>query len=187
MMEFVSEFDLTILKNINFLRNVHLDYFMILISKTTFWIPLYLFLIILIAYKFKRRSIPFFILLAIAIALSDLISARFFKPFFERLRPCWNEDVLNVVNFEGLSCGGKYGFVSSHATNTFSVAFMFYLFFKHYNQKFIYLFFYPLIVSFSRMYLVVHYFTDIVGGLILSFAITSTIYLLSKRIYNFKS
>lgn len=133
------------------------------LTKTITWLPLYLFL----AYKIYRfdskNSWWVFGGVALTILLADQITSSFMKPFFERLRPCHD------VRWEGLihnyqRCGGLYGFASSHAANTFGLA----LFLNMKMHKKVphlgWLFLYATVVSYTRIYLGVHYPLDLLVG-----------------------
>ena len=97
------------------------------------------------------------------------------KPFFERLRPCNNDELLGLIDIVS-GCGKKYGFASSHSSTTFSLATIFYYLSK---QKFKFLFFWSLAIGYSRIYLGVHYFGDVVVGLFVGFLTSLIIYRLS--------
>ena len=67
------------------------------------------------------ESIWFIVGLVLVIVLADQFTSGFMKPFFERLRPCHDPRWQGIImNYSG--CGGKYGFASSHAANTFGMA-----------------------------------------------------------------
>ena len=98
------------------------------------------------------------------IAIADQ-TANFFKDSFQRLRPCYNESLISFVRLVNESCGGKYGFFSAHASNSFSLAVFFGLLFKNKFRFIIYMtLFYASLISFSRIYLGVHFPLDIFFG-----------------------
>ncbi len=139
------------------------DKAMVTITAKETWFPLYaLILGILIGVK-PKRAITVSFALAIAVGLSDYIASGIFKPWIERLRPChdprWTE-VIHTVNH----CGGKYGFFSSHASTTFALAvFLIYVFRK--DTFFVWLLLpWAMMVSYSRIYLGVHYPLDVFTG-----------------------
>ena len=128
MLEFLINWDTELLLYLNSLHNTFFDEFMWIVTGTKIWIPLYLLIIFALFQKFKRREAFLILVFFIsAVALADLISVKLFKEVFERFRPSQNpaiSDFLHLHIFEdgGLYKGGKYGFVSSHAANTFAVA-----------------------------------------------------------------
>jgi undecaprenyl-diphosphatase len=98
------------------------------------------------------------------IAIADQ-TANLFKDSFQRLRPCYNESLISFVRLVKESCGGKYGFFSAHASNSFSLAVFFGLLFKNKFRFIIYMtLFYASLISFSRIYLGVHFPLDIFFG-----------------------
>jgi len=108
----------------------------------------------------------FYILLVviIMITISDQ-SSNLFKDSFQRLRPCYNEVIQDSIRLVKENCGGKYGFFSAHASNSFSLAIFFGLLYKR-NQQYLILFtiIYASLISYSRVYLGVHYPLDIFFG-----------------------
>jgi len=99
------------------------------------------------------------------------------KPFFERLRPCNNEELLGLIDIVS-GCGKKYSFASSHSSTTFSLATIYYYIS---NKKFKFLFFWSLAIAYSRIYLGVHYFGDVVIGLFVGFLTSLIIYRISRK------
>jgi len=98
--------------------------------------------------------------------MSDFIASGIFKPYFERLRPCYEPTLEGLVH-NPFGCGGRFGFVSSHSSNSFAVAGFLWLAFRKLNTKFGFLFVWASVVAYSRVYLGVHYPADIlVGGII---------------------
>ena len=131
------------------------------------WIPLYALLLFLIIREYKWRSLLILLFIAILITLSDQLSVHLFKNTVERLRPCHNPEIMESVHLVKEHCGGLYGFVSSHAANSFALA-VFLIGFL--GRKFKYftllILLWAAIISYSRVYLGVHYPGDIIVGAI---------------------
>ncbi len=149
-----------------------LDQLMLFVSDKTTWIPLYLFLIWHI-FKIKGWK-GFLILLFIAftVFLSDQVSVHAFKYVFMRPRPCHEPALSGFVRILNNHCGGPYGFISSHAANSFAVVGFLQIFFsKEKKWLHILLWCWALLIIYSRVYLGVHYPGDVLVGAIVGFAI----------------
>ena len=155
----------------------------VITSKYT-WIPLYLFLVFLLfKTEPKKKALVFFLGAIITVALTDLLSVHAFKNVFERLRPCYELDIKEMVRVVK-GCGGKYGFVSSHAANSFGVGLFFFLIIRNtFKSKWLWLLpIWAAIVSYSRIYVGVHYPLDIICGGLLGSAIAYAMYKLCAKL-----
>ncbi len=164
---------------LNQFHNTFFDGIMKTISAKYTWIPLYLIILIFIFKKFKFKT-GFIILLSLIglIILSDQTSVLLFKNVFQRLRPCHNLEIQHLTHYLSLA-GGKYGFVSSHASNSFAFAVFSLLLFKKKRYTFLILT-WAIVVSYSRIYLGVHYPLDVVFGAILGAFLAGLIYSIIK-------
>ncbi len=111
-------------------------------------------------------TLYFGLFLLLAIIASDVTSSYLLKNIVNRLRPCREIDLKPLIYSFGQKCGGKFGFVSSHAANSIALVF-FSIRSLHFEKKWIYgLWIIPVLVGYSRIYLGVHYPGDIVGGML---------------------
>lgn len=168
MITYLNSLDTKLFLYLNSLHHPLLDNFMLTLSYDYYLFFTLLFIISIYGTITLRKWYPIaFIFCLISFGLSDRISSGFFKPTFERPRPCHNPSLSAKVYLAGKNCGGGiYGFVSSHAANSFSIAMFFFLLFR--RKKIFYgLFIYASLVSYSRIYLARHYPGDIFAGLIL--------------------
>lgn len=166
MIERLNSLDTLIFLKINSLHSPFLDQVMWHISGKIEWIPIYLILLIILFKKFEYRSIFILISIALLIALTDIISAQVIKELVRRPRPSHVNELSNLIHLVNEYHGGRYGFVSNHAANFFGLATFLSLIFRNKTATFA-LCCWALLISYSRIYLGVHYPGDILGGAIL--------------------
>lgn len=156
-----------------------LDQLMWWVSQSVTWIPLYIVLVGLIIYRYRSWKTVMAILLAFALAvgLSDFISSGILKPLVERLRPTHEPSLAPFLHIVNGYKGGMYGFCSSHAANTLACALLFMFVYKNKITTSI-LIVWVVINSYSRIYLGVHYPTDIMAGWIIGCATAALAYAL---------
>ena len=181
MLEQILSFDKELLLLINSANNQLFDIIMLFISSKLGWLPLYLLLLFFIIKDYGKKLWLILIVVALTILLADQISVQLFKNVFQRLRPCHDESLAGLLHM-AKSCGGKYGFISSHATNSFAIAiFVILLLRKKHAWIWAVMLLYGFLIIYSRVYLGVHYPTDVVAGAIVG----STIGLLTYFLFKF--
>jgi undecaprenyl-diphosphatase len=180
------EFDTDIFLILNGLHTDWLDGLMWYISGDKTWIPFYLLLIYLIIRQLRNKSWLVILALVAVIGLTDSFTSRVMKPYFARLRPSHEQELQKDIHLlkdenGNLYRGGKYGFASSHAANSFGLAMFIFLMFKRYWRYVYLLFGWAFLVSYSRIYLGVHYPLDILVGALVGILMASLIFILTSR------
>jgi undecaprenyl-diphosphatase len=162
MFDILIQKDKQLLIYLNSLGSEQWDPFWLFITNQLNWAPLFLLIIFLIFRNFGWKKGGFlFLFLILMVAFSDQFT-NLIRGVFERLRP--NNDTSINHTLRTLIRPQSYSFTSGHATTsmTFSI-FIFFLFKEKY--KYIkYIFIFPLVFAYSRLYLGVHFPIDIVSG-----------------------
>lgn len=167
-MESLSTIDSDLFLFLNGLHAAWLDKVMTLITDMWVWMPFYLLLIYWVVKQYGKRCWWVFLAIGIVVLCSDQLSAHVCKPLFQRLRPCYNPDLQDLIYLPKGMAGGRYGFVSSHAANTFAIAAFLTPALGNYRPwPAITLYLWAFISSYSRIYIGYHYPGDIICGAIL--------------------
>ncbi len=159
------ELDHKIFLVLNSLHTPFLDKVMWTVSMRVVWIPFYILIIWLLAAKYGKRVWIPLALVPVLVVLTDQ-GSNLLKNLVERPRPCHEPALAGLVHTVKGHCGGMYGFVSAHAANTFGIAaFTIPLLQRRWFTWTVII--WALIVSYSRIYLGVHYPGDVLGGALL--------------------
>lgn len=159
----------------------YMDSVMYVISAALPWIIFIILFVAFISVREDKREILLVLLgLLLLVLVADGISSGIIKPIFQRHRPTHHpltqDDVLTVLNYRG----GNYGFISGHTTNFFAFAAFsslvvrnrWYSIMSHVVAA---------TVAYSRIYLGVHFITDVIPGLIVGTVTGWLIYLLYRE------
>lgn len=158
-----------------------LDRFMWLYSGKAVWLPLAAFILIVLLYKKKwRESILILLAIVLVVTFCDQFASHVCKPIFTRFRPTHHPDFMDQVKTVFDYRGGKYGFISSHAANAFGFATFMSLLFRY--RLFTWtIFLWAALTAYTRVYLGVHFISDIVPGAIAGVFFGWLVYWLSVK------
>lgn len=183
MFESIKMFDRNLLLKINSMHTPLMDRMMFYLSNAT-WILIVIILVVAVMFYRKytlKKAIEFMVGCAIVFASVDL-STNLIKHAVKRYRPTHNIEIKDSVHVVNDYRGGKYGFYSAHAANNFGIiAFIFFC--VHWvNKNYRYLLFvYPIIIIYSRVYLGVHYPSDVIAGIVWGIFMAWLVYLIMNK------
>lgn len=160
----LSELDKNITLFINGSHSLMWDYVIYTATQTLTWIPVGLILLYIVYRQGGMRCLLMVLgMILLGILISDQLSSSIVKPIVKRFRPTQDPQIMYLVDVVNNYRGGRYGFFSAHASNTFTVALFLTLLFRH-RMAGCLLVSWSLLNSYTRVYLGVHYFGDVVVG-----------------------
>lgn len=172
-----------------FLNGLHadgMDRAMVLITDMWVWLPLYALWVYWVVKLYGKRCWWVFLAVGLVVLCSDQLASHVCKPLFQRLRPCYNVDFEGLIYLPKGLAGGRYGFVSSHAANSFAVAaFLTPALRKYRPWPSVSLFLWAAISSYSRIYIGYHYPGDILAGAVLGALVGLVIWKLFRTRFQF--
>ena len=145
------------------------------------WLPMILF-ILYIAFRNQKLTEALLVVVSIVllVVLTDQFSSSIVKPLFKRNRPTHHPDFMNFVDIVRGYRGGQYGFMSGHATNGMGLAVLLSLLFRN-KLVTLFMLLWAILSSYARVYLGVHFISDIVAGLFFGALIGLLVY----KVYKF--
>ena len=166
--ENIKEFDYRIFSKINGdWHNEFFDVVFLLIREAAIWIPLYVFLLILVPLNYKKNGWIWVLYLSSCVIISNYISSNLIKDHIMRLRPCQDPFLVGKMRVLANYCPSSSSFTSSHATNHFAIAMFIFLTFKNVTGKWrVLLFIWAGLISYAQVYAGVHFPTDVLAGAI---------------------
>lgn len=182
-MDLILELDRNLLIFLNSFGSEKFDDLWLIITNKFTHIPLYLLLLFLLfqnlkssykKYKLYKVYSIYILSIVFLIFISDQLS-NLFKYSIQRLRPCHDDQIQNLIRIVKEDCGGLYSFFSAHASNSFVIATIFILFMNR-KKEYYSLFIWASLVAYSRVYLGVHYPSDIIIGSIIGITVSYLFY-----------
>lgn len=182
LLQTLDQWDTSLFLCLNGMHNRYWDYFMTMYSDKFVWIPFYVGFLVVMVRNFRPKVVLSYLLVVAAIILiCDQVSSSLLKPMVERMRPSNLDNPISpmvhvVFNYRG----GKYGFPSSHAANAWGISLFAILLAK---RKWLTGFLVPwaVLMTYSRVYLGVHYPGDLLVGTFIGILTAVVIYSLCKR------
>ena len=173
----IIQYDKDLLVYLNGLGTENWDGVWLLITNQLSWIPLYLLFFYLIFRSFGwKKGLGFVLLTALLVTFSDQFTV-FIKNYFERLRPNRDPSINEVIRI--VKNNSSFSFVSGHATTSTAVTLLMHLRLKKYYPYTGLFFIWPLLFSYSRVYLGVHFPIDVLTGALLGLLIGYSFFRLS--------
>ena len=176
MIEFLHQIDIQILYFFNqTVSSPILDKFFSIITNVNNWFIAYVILLFISFFKGGLKGKIAVLGVILLIIFTDQLGYKILKEIFQRPRPCIA--LTNIIT--PLGCNGTWSFPSNHALNNFAAATFYYLLFPKLKWA---LFIPAVLVSISRIYLGLHYPTDILGGAVIGIFIGYLFALLELKI-----
>ncbi len=182
-MDYLINIDSDLLLWLNGAHNAFFDTFMMLFTGRFIWVPMYLALTyVLFRNMTPKQALMCLVAIALVIVIADQMSSSLIRHSVGRLRPANLENpISNMVHIVDGYRGGRYGFPSSHAANSFGLAF-FLLFLLRRSPIPTFIILWAIVNCYSRIYLGVHYPGDILCGTLVGLVAATVVWLIYKKL-----
>ncbi len=182
ILNILTETDNQLLLMLNGWHCAFADNFMMLVSSRFAWTLFYVsFLFVMFRNYPRRAAVTCLVAIIAIIVLCDQTASGIIKPLAERLRPSNPANPISpLVNIVKGYRGGPYGFPSSHAANSWGMAF-FAMYLVRNAKLNTMLMLWAAVVSYSRIYMGVHYPGDIMVGISIGFVYATLCYAILLR------
>lgn len=172
LIEQLHQLDLSLFRHINEQwTNTTLDSILPFLREAGFWLPFYLFLLLLVVFNFGKQSIWWILTVLFTAAVSDLISSSVLKESIFRLRPCQDPSMIMYVRVLVNYCPHSSSFPSSHAVNHFAATTFIYQTLKFTSKWWRLMFLWAFVIIYAQVYVGVHYPFDVLGGTLIGILI----------------
>lgn len=164
MVDKILQWDRDLFIFLNSLGSETYDGLWLFITKQINWLPIFLLFAYIVFKRLGwRHALMVLGLIAVLIAFTDQ-TTNFVKYHFERLRPGSNPELAHLIR--AVQKRSSFSFFSGHAANSMAAAMLLYLVMRPYLKYMFFIFLWPLIFAYSRIYLGLHYPSDILCGYI---------------------
>ena len=170
--------DLSILYFFNHqMANPVLDGFFLFIAESKIFLTFLILFALVLFYRGSFRLKMVIILMIICIAIVDPVCYYILKPLIGRIRPCYTLHDIRLL----VGCGGRFGFPSNHAANSFAIAGLISYFYRKYTAILATV---AVLICLSRIYLGRHYPSDVLGGAIFGLLVAALVIYLARLLLN---
>lgn len=181
MLDYLIQIDQDFLLWVNGCHNTFMDGIMYLYSEKIVWVPFYVSLVYVIAKNFSWRvALTIVAAAALIVFISDQLSAKVLRSWVDRYRPSHDDSISSMVHIVFGKRGGKWSFPSSHAANAWGLAVYLILIFRK-KWFSLLMIVWALLMCYSRMYLGMHFFGDLLVGALIGSLAAFVVWLIVKK------